>query len=64
MGYGSLKIHGEKFNQIEAVGWVAPGLRICGQVTHFGLFLSASLPTKTGKKPINTKDSEVSACIF
>ena len=41
VGYGSLKIHGEKFSQIEPVGWVAVGLRICGQVSNFGLFLSA-----------------------
>ena len=25
------------------IGQVAPGLRICGQVTHFGLLLSASI---------------------
>ncbi len=35
-GYGSLNNHGEKRGQIEAVCWVAPGLRICGQAKADG----------------------------
>jgi len=43
VGYGSLKIHGEKFSQNEPVGWVAAGLRICGQAKDDGVHNPSSM---------------------